>query len=147
MFIKLIISFKMVFLSAVKPKHRKIPFFGSPFAIYGKYGEPMECTLFWNVKIYVHFICIWCLLYVCLMFYNNNVLQVLSYFVTFFDIFKVSKCINNISNFLHCSSYCFSVSPPFWPDIWIMFISNQHYICLFWLTMDMYNNDYYIAIL
>ena len=33
-------------------------FFGSPFAIYGKYGEPMERTLFGNVKIYVHFICI-----------------------------------------------------------------------------------------
>ena len=49
------------------------PFFGSPFAIYGKYGEPMERTLFRNVKIYVHFICIWYLLYFCLMFYNNNV--------------------------------------------------------------------------
>ena len=39
-----------------------ITFCGSPFAIYGKYGEPMDCTLFWNVKIYVHSICIWCLL-------------------------------------------------------------------------------------
>ena len=66
--------------------------FGSPFAIYGKYGEPMDCTLFWNVKIYVHFICILCLLNFCLKFYNKSVEQVLSYFVTFFDILNF-QCV------------------------------------------------------
>ena len=107
--------------------------------------EPIDRTLFCNVKIYLYFICIWCLLNYCWKFYNNNVLQALSYFLTLFNNFKLSMCLNNISNFLPCSSYCYSVSPSFSPDIWILFISNQHYRFLFWPTMDMYNNDYYIA--
>ena len=62
-----------IFVHFQEIKLPELIIFGSPFAIFGKYGEPMERTLFQNVKIYVHFICIWYLLYFCLMFYNNNV--------------------------------------------------------------------------
>ena len=58
----------------------------------------------------------------------------------------ISMFLNNIPHFLHCSSYCNSISSHLWLDVWIMFISNHLYTCYFGAKIKFASNGYYFAI-